>query len=262
MSKVAALEQLSSWGLPTPPTVVFGAGELPGSVPDSWLPPFYVRGDHPQFGKTGKMGDRKSIEAFVAEAELVGYKDFSLQPILSFEFGGACAIFDRSDTYFEIVHGMPLGLLRHGQLALSCRERGTEVTWFDGEQSEGWAVRDLKIEREAIHTRQREALRANILAARNQLASRDVTGLFEWGIVDGQLVWVDWRKYDNLSALRDLIDSALSQATRKTRINDERPTLANWTGALDLHFNAGARLSHVVTYALGQAGARIRFTGW
>lgn len=262
MSKVAALERLRIWGLTTPPTVVFGAGELHSAVPESWSPPYYVRADHLQFGKTGRMGDRESIEAFVAEAELKGYRDFSLQPILSFEFSGACAVFGQGDAYFEVVHGMPLGLLRHGQLALSYRERGSEVAWFHGNQSASWAVRNLKIEREIVHAQQLEALGSSIQAARSQLASRDVTGLFEWGIVDGQLFWVDWHSYDNLQALRDLVDSSLSQSTPKTQVMDERPTLADWTGAVNLHFKAGARLSHVVTYALTQAGARIRFAGW
>lgn len=245
-------------------------------VPDSWrftaanLDPLILAENGWYYCRT-LQGSTKTtvVEQGRNLTEALGRLDESLvwlvQPLSDFALSGA-AFIDGHGTYVELVHGSPIGLLRFGELALAVYSGETD--WRrPSAQATQWRYfdRDLRPINVSHHLDLDGLIQVSTIIEK-ELRKSGLTGLVEFGVSDGEAVYLDYKASSSTGSLRDFVASlpeGPSQDGKPPVLELPEMTLNVTEGmATPLRFRRGARLSHFVTYRCRSGFPACDFIGW
>jgi hypothetical protein len=271
MSKMGALNALNDFGLRTPTTVSSTTAKRAASaIPNDWDGILFVRCSTRGDPKISRLGYKYDLLQFMESLETANeVRSFEIQQFVDFEFGGAGVVLGRDFLHLELVEGLPLGLLRRGELGYAEQNLQGRVQAFIGSQRSTWRLDGDEIVQGQSSRDAGELFDSVIRAAAEPLQQLGKDGLFEWGWINGEVVWLDWKQLVSADALAALLRSnrfvAKSEGNGDRRTRFELPDLRivgvaqpsdRWS------FERGARLSHAVTYALREGFPSVEFLGW
>lgn len=245
-------------------------------VPDSWR--FTAANlDHLALAENGwyycrtLQGSTKTtiVEQGCNLTEALGRLDKSLvwlvQPLSDFALSGA-AFIDGHGIYIELVHGSPIGLLRFGELGLAVYSG--ETAWSRrSAQATQWRYfdRDLRPVSVSPSIEYDRLIQAST-AIEKELRTSGLMGLVEFGVSDGEAVYLDYKDSSGTGSLPDFVASlpeGRSQDGQPLVFELPEMTLNVTEGmATPLRFRRGARLSHFVTYRCRSGFPACDFIGW
>lgn len=260
-TKDEILASLAAQGITTPQT---WAGTLTELVTKTWEPDlfYYCRTLDPEKITVVPSG-RTFDDELAAAADR--HRRWAVQPLYDFDLSGA-ALLTPGETYLESVWGSPLALLREGVVAYrDIRSRSGEI--LESRYSQDFQIRFAKSEPRQVplplNVDEIPSLTGQRIGATlEELRTRSLFGVFEWGTKAARSVVLDWKPLID-DERTDALGRILRQSPMPCLVADfDRPILSTVpviSGDRKVVFDHGARLSHVVTRAVENGSFNVQF---
>lgn len=225
---------------------------------------FYCRSADTQESKSPVMGTAEDIAKHLANRPETSW--WLVQPLLNCELGGA-GLLTGDTTYWEVAWGLPLSLLKKGELAgcLLVKASGPEAIHVGSQQSK-WIVVNNSIVKVPV-SRTAEFAVDMLLDITTRV---DITcpspALFEWGLSSNTLYLFDYKAISVKASAAMLKSGTIRKRSAQVcgypTLPDLSVRLSPQLGNAPTCFGRGAALSHVSTYAAIDGMCTVTFLDW
>jgi hypothetical protein len=257
-TKEAALLRLSEHGLAVPKSLVTSRDEISDNLqayePNEHI---YIRTIQPEMTEPGKVCLPVQAYSWARTVAENGDMKFLLQPFQACQLGGAI-LATPTVIYVEVAQGLPLGLLRKGELTMALLQSRDAAVYKQSAQEHQWilGMEGIKLARAANPPL--DALAVTCAAVANEISDSELHGLFEFGILDSRTIFFD---YKSVTAVPTFLSKGIRYGTSQITpfmtppdaLTIPLPDLKYWPVVRRqkcARILRGARLSHLSTYSL------------